>query len=74
VEGAPVLDLCYLEDAQAATDMNVVLTGSGQFVEIQGTAEQKPFAEETFLAMLALARRGCGILVSAQRDALGANS
>src|SRR6202008_3680353 len=74
VKGAPLLDLDYEEDSGAEADANFVLTDSGGIVEIQGTAEQKPFAEETFLAMLALARRGCGILVSAQRDALGANS
>jgi ribonuclease PH len=48
-----------------------VLTDTGGIVEIQGTAEQKPFAEEAFMAMLALARRGCDTLVSTQRDALG---
>src|SRR5467141_1852609 len=74
VKGAPLLDLDYEEDSGAEADANFVLTDSGGIVEIQGTAEQKPFAEETFIAMLALARRGCGILVSAQRDALGANS
>ena len=74
VQGAPLLDLDYEEDSGADADANFVLTDSGGIVEIQGTAEQKPFAEETFLSMLALARRGCDILVSAQRDALGIES
>jgi ribonuclease PH len=71
VKGEPLLDLDYEEDSGADADANFVLTDSGGIVEIQGTAEQKPFAENTFLAMLTLARRGCDILVSAQRDALG---
>jgi ribonuclease PH len=74
VKGEPLLDLDYEEDSGADADANFVLTDSGGIVEIQGTAEQKPFAEETFLSMLALARRGCDILVSAQRDALGIES
>jgi len=74
VKGEPLLDLDYEEDSGAEADANFVLTDGGGIVEIQGTAEQKPFAEESFLAMLALARRGCAILVSAQRDVLGANS
>jgi ribonuclease PH len=71
VKGQPLLDLDYEEDSGAEADANFVLTDNGGIVEIQGTAEQKPFAQEAFLAMLALARRGCGILVSTQRDALG---
>ena len=71
VKGEALLDLDYEEDSGAEADANFVLTDSGGIVEIQGTAEQKPFAEEAFMAMLALARRGCDILVSTQRDALG---
>ncbi|HYV88520.1 MAG TPA: ribonuclease PH [Candidatus Polarisedimenticolia bacterium] len=71
VKGEPLLDLDYEEDSGADADANFVLTDSGGIVEIQGTAEQKPFAEATFLEMLALARRGCDSLVSTQRDALG---
>jgi ribonuclease PH len=71
VRGEPLLDLDYEEDSSAEADANFVLTDSGGIVEIQGTAEQKPFAEEAFHAMLALARRGCGILVSTQRGVLG---
>ena len=58
LEGAPLLDLCYREDASAEVDMNVVMTGSGGFVEIQGTAEGGTFTEEEMNRMLALARGG----------------
>ncbi|HEY2891750.1 MAG TPA: ribonuclease PH [Dongiaceae bacterium] len=71
VKGEALLDLDYDEDSGAEADANFVLTDTGGIIEIQGTAEQKPFAEEAFMAMLALARRGCDILVSTQRDALG---
>jgi ribonuclease PH len=70
VENAPVLDLCYLEDAQAATDMNVVLTGSGDFVEIQGTAEHEPFSLALLLEMHRLAAQGIHELIALQRDLL----
>ncbi len=70
-KGEPLLDLDYEEDSKADADANFVLTDSGGIVEIQGTAEQKPFAEEAFLAMLALARKGCAVLLSTQRAALG---
>jgi ribonuclease PH len=70
VEGAPVLDLCYLEDAQAEVDMNVVLTGAGEFVEIQGTAEAKPFSAETLLQLQLLAGEGVRRLIAAQQDVL----
>lgn len=70
VEGKPVLDLNYLEDSSAQTDMNVVMTGSGDFVEIQGTAEQRPFSEGEFQAMAGLARKGVEGLVDIQRAAI----
>ena len=70
VEGAPVLDLCYLEDAQAEVDMNVVLTGSGDFVEIQGTAEHKPFSMDALFEMHDLAAQGIRQLIQVQRDIL----
>lgn len=73
VEGRPVLDLNYIEDSQAEVDMNVVLTGSGKFIEVQGTAEREPFAEETMNEMLRLARKGIGELIEAQGVMLGAN-
>jgi len=69
---APVLDLDYAEDSTAQADANFVLTGAGGIVEIQGTAEGEPFAEEQFLALLALARKGIGELVDAQKAAIAA--
>ncbi len=68
--GMPVLDLDYAEDSTAETDMNVVALASGGFVEIQGTAEQKPFSEEELAAMLRLASQGTAQLVTLQRAAL----
>ncbi|MEX2009687.1 MAG: ribonuclease PH, partial [Dongiaceae bacterium] len=71
LRGVPVLDLDYAEDSTAQADANFVLTGSGGIVEIQGTAEQAPFDEAAFLAMLALARQGTAELIAHQRAALG---
>ncbi len=71
VEGELRLDLCFEEDARAEVDMNVVMTGSGEFVEIQGTAEASPFTEEELRALLLLARKGIGELVALQRELLG---
>jgi ribonuclease PH len=65
-----VLDLDYAEDSEADTDANFVMTGKGNIVEIQGTAEKTPFTEEQFLALLALARRGIGKLVELQKIAV----
>ncbi len=67
LEGEPLLDLTYEEDSRAQVDMNVVMTGSGRFVEIQATAEQSPFGEEQFDALLELARRGIRELIEIQR-------
>jgi ribonuclease PH len=64
--GTPVLDLDYAEDSEADTDANFVMTGSGNIVEVQGTAEKTPFSEEQLLALLALARKGVGKLVDLQ--------
>ncbi|MEJ2687679.1 MAG: ribonuclease PH [Gammaproteobacteria bacterium] len=69
-KGMPVLDLDYAEDCSAETDMNVVMTDSGQFIEVQGTAEGHPFSQDELLAMLSLARGGIERLVQAQRTAL----
>jgi ribonuclease PH len=69
-KGVPVLDLDYAEDSEAETDANFVMTGTGNIVEIQGTAEKTPFTEEQFLALLALARRGIGKLVDLQKMAV----
>jgi ribonuclease PH len=71
VEGTPLLDLEYTEDAACDTDMNVVMTGAGGFVEVQGTAEGVPFSRAEMDEMLALAGRGIAELVLAQRRALG---
>ena len=71
VEGTPLLDLEYAEDAACDTDMNVVMTGAGGFVEVQGTAEGVPFSRAEMDEMLALAGRGIAELVLAQRRALG---
>lgn len=67
---APVLDLDYAEDSVASVDTNFVLTGRGGIVEIQGTAETKPFTEAQLSAMLALARKGIGELIAMQRKAV----
>ncbi|WP_370268711.1 ribonuclease PH [Streptomyces sp. V4I8] len=70
VGGVPLLDLRYEEDVKADTDMNVVCTGDGRFVEVQGTAEAEPFAREELNALLDLAVSGCGELAELQRKAL----
>jgi ribonuclease PH len=66
----PVLDLDYAEDSQAETDANFVMTGNGNIVEVQGTAEKDPFSEEQLLALLALARKGVAKLVDLQKLAV----
>jgi len=71
VEGTPLLDLEYTEDSACDTDMNVVMTGSGGFVEVQGTAEGAPFSRAEMDTLLALAGKGIGELVAAQKAALG---
>ncbi len=71
IGGQPLLDLEYWEDSRAEVDMNIVRTGSGQFIEIQGTAESKPFNQDQMNQMLALASLGIEQLVEAQRDLLG---
>jgi ribonuclease PH len=68
--GAPVLDLDYAEDSSADADANFVLTGGGDIVEVQGTAEKAPFSEARFLELMALARKGCDSLATLQRTAL----
>ena len=70
--GRPVLDLNYVEDSSSDTDMNVVMTSEGKFVEIQGTAEGAPFSEEELAVLLALAKRGNAELARLQREALAA--
>jgi ribonuclease PH len=69
VQGQAMLDLCYAEDSSAEVDMNVVMTGAGEFVEVQGTAEQVPFGRARLDALLALAEMGVRRLVGLQRRA-----
>jgi ribonuclease PH len=71
IDGEPRLDLCYEEDVRAETDMNVVCTGAGEFVEVQGTAEGAPFDRATLDRLLDLAVGGCGTLAAIQREVLG---
>jgi ribonuclease PH len=68
--GQAVIDLAYAEDSEADVDFNIVATESGAFVEIQGTAERRPFTEEKLTELLALARKGLKRLAIAQADAL----
>ncbi len=70
VNNEPRLDLCDAEDSVADVDMNVVMTGSGRFVEVQGTAEKTPFSRNHLEALLGLAEKGIGELVSLQREEL----
>ena len=71
INGRAMLDLDYELDFAATVDMNVVMTGGGQFVEVQGTGEEATFSEEQLAALLKLAKRGIKQLTKAQRDALG---
>ena len=69
VDAQPVLDLDYVEDSGASVDMNVVMTGDGRFVEVQGTAEEDPFTDQELDSMRALARQGCAELTRLQLGA-----
>ena len=69
--GKPVLDLNYIEDVGAAVDMNVVMTGSGKFVEVQGTGEEATFTESELTSLIKLAKRGIGELTALQKKTLG---
>ncbi|OIO38826.1 MAG: ribonuclease PH [Candidatus Omnitrophica bacterium CG1_02_49_10] len=71
VDGVPMLDLAYEEDSRAEVDMNVVMTGAGKFIEIQGTAERAPFARKEMDELLKLAAKGIKNLIKAQRRILG---
>ncbi|HWA97720.1 MAG TPA: ribonuclease PH [Pirellulales bacterium] len=71
VAGRPLLDLDYSEDVDAEVDMNVVVTGAGAFVEVQGTGEKATFDDQQLAAMLKLARKGIAELRTAQQSALG---
>jgi ribonuclease PH len=70
IEGTPILDLAYVEDSTADVDMNVVCTGEGKFIELQGTAEREPFTREQMDEMLILADKGINELFAIQRYAL----
>lgn len=70
VSGRPLLDLCYVEDVAAEVDMNLVMTSSGRFIEIQGTAESEPFSEVDLERLLALGRKGMRSLLREQESAL----
>ncbi len=70
VNGKPLLDLDYEEDYSAGTDMNVIMTGKGKFVELQGTAEEEPFAKDELDGLITLARKGIRELVAYQKKTL----
>jgi ribonuclease PH len=70
IDGEPRLDLPYEEDVRAETDMNVVMTGDGKYIEVQGTAEAEPFDRKLLDALLSLAEQGCADLTKIQREAL----
>jgi ribonuclease PH len=70
VDGEAMLDLAYEEDSRAEVDMNVVMTGSNHFIELQATAEQKPFSDDQLARMTALARKGIGELLALQKSLL----
>src|SRR5205085_5518910 len=72
VQSTPMLDLCYEEDSRAEVDMNIVMTGSGHFVELQATAEKTPFNDVHLASMIALGRAGALDLIDIQRQALSA--
>ncbi len=67
VNETPVLDLCYVEDSAAEVDMNVVMTGAGKFVEVQGTAESAPFTDKELSALLVHAKKGIAELIRSQK-------
>src|SRR5258708_9733800 len=73
VDGEPRLDLCYSEDVAAQTDMNVVCTGTGEFVEVQGTAEREPFGRKLLDELLDLALAGCADLTTIQNESMTAS-
>jgi ribonuclease PH len=70
IDGSPMLDLCYEEDVRAETDMNVVISGNGDFIEVQGTAEGEPFNRKLLDGLLDLALSGCAELAKLQHQAL----
>jgi ribonuclease PH len=71
VDGEPLLDLCYAEDAEAEVDMNVVMTDAGHFVEVQGTGEESTYSRAQLNQLLDLGEKGCARLVAMQQELLG---
>jgi ribonuclease PH len=71
IESTSMLDLAYEEDSRAEVDMNVVMTGSGKFIEVQGTAEGLPFGRDALNDLLDLAQKGIGHLIALQKQAVG---
>ena len=71
VDGEALLDLAYEDDSRADVDMNIVKTGDGRFIEIQGTAEAEPFGSEALAGLLELADRGIAELIAKQREIVG---
>jgi ribonuclease PH len=71
LQDGPALDLCYVEDSSAIVDMNLVMTGAGSFVEVQGTGEKAPFSKEELTELLRLGEMGIGRLMQMQREVLG---
>ncbi|MDN9008723.1 ribonuclease PH [Brevibacillus laterosporus] len=71
VEGVPVLDLNYKEDSTAIVDMNVIMTGAGKYVELQGTGEESPFSTDELMQLLALGQKGIQDLIGLQKEVLG---
>jgi ribonuclease PH len=71
VNGEEILDLCYEEDSSAEVDMNIVMTGSGDFVELQGTGEEHTFDKKQLKKMLELGEKGCNELIAEQKEVLG---
>jgi ribonuclease PH len=71
VGGTPMLDLAYEEDSKADVDMNIVMTGGGKFIEVQGTAEAEPFGREALMQLLDLGQKGVNNLIELQRQAVG---
>jgi ribonuclease PH len=70
VDGQPLLDLCFTEDVGASVDMNLVMTGAGEFVEVQGTGEESSFTEQELAAMIALGKKGIRELLDMQQAAV----
>ncbi len=71
IGNTPMLDLCYAEDATAEVDMNIVMTGQGNFVEVQGTAEGNPFTFDQMQHLITLAQKGISEIAQLQQDVLG---